>query len=255
FEIVFNATEHESLAYLLETVPAFDKDGKVGIIHQIQNSFAQVSKFVKDGELTKEQGVYWLREVATKWLYLVGDDTGAVTDSSNNGGLGYLITPEGKTSNYLSDFTDYARKLVANGTGTYAAGEVTDGTFAIADDNGTFAGNGVAFVVADSFIGSKTTDLSNAYAGVFVLLNSYTVWDSVNYELSESGVLPYDYIITYGKDEDSTKTIYQTLEEALLEAKKTNAYNVDVNTMGVKYMQEVQYNKDAYKSLWKTLDK
>ncbi len=255
FEIVFNATEHPAMAYLLEKHPAFDKDGKTGIIHQIYNSFEQVNAFVKSGELSREQGVYWLRQIATKWLYLVGDDSGAVTDSSNNNGLGYLISPEGKESSYLSDFTDYARALIKKGTGAYVAGDVANNTFLGAADDGTIAGNGVAYVVADSFLGTGTKDLSNAYAGVFVLLNSYSVWDSVNYEnMPEDGTLPMDYVMTYGKDEDDIKTIKEIIEDSLLTAKRAKAYNLDVNTMGVKYTKDIEYFEKAYKSLWKDLD-
>lgn len=254
FGIVFNVSEHPSMAYMLETWPAFDKDGKTGIIHQIYNNFDQVKQYVNSGDLTREQGVYWLREVATKWLYLVGDDSGALSDSSNNKGLGYLITPEGQTSGYLGAFTDYARELIKNGTGSYTAGAVDANTFvgASANGNGKIAGDGVAFVVADSFIGTGATDLSSAYAGVFVLLNSYTVWDTVNYDnLPEDGKLPLDYVLTYAKDVDDVKTISDILKESLQSAEESRAYNLEVNTMGVKYMKEVQYFKSAYKSLWK----
>ena len=255
FEIKFNATEHPAMAYLLEKVPAFDKDGKVGIIHQIHNSLDQVAEFVKSGDLSKEQGIYWLRQVATKWLYLVGDDSGAVTDSSNNNGLGYLITPEGKDSSYLEDFTKYARDLVKKGTGAYATDTIGENTFrGVIDANGTMAGDGVAYVVADSFIGNGTTSFDNAYAGVFVLLNSYTTWDASYYggELPEDGTLPMDYKMTIGKDKDDIKTIKQIIEDNILEAKKTAAYNLDVNTMGLKYMESgIKYNEKAYKSLWK----
>lgn len=258
FEIKFNATEHPAMAYMLEKVPAFDKDGKVGIIHQIHNSLNQVMNFVDAGELSKQQGVYWLRQVATKWLYLVGDDSGAVTDSSNNNGLGYLITPEGKDSGYLEDFTKYARDLVKKGTGAFATDAIGADTFlgAVAAD-GTMAGNGVAYVVADSFIGNGTTNFDNAYAGVFVLLNSYTAWDESYYgkELPSDGTLPLDYIMSVSKDEDDNKTIKQLIEDSILEAKKTAAYNLDVNTMGLEYMDKaITYYEKTYKSLWKNKD-
>jgi len=269
--IVFGATEHPSMAYLLEKVPAFDIDGKVGVIHQIHNSFDQVKAAVKAGKLSKTQGVYWLRQVATKWLYLVGDDSGAVTDSSNNKGLGYLITPEGMDSSYLEAFTDYARKLIASGTGSYSVGEVTADAFKGAATDGTLAGDGVAFVVADTFINSasSSSDLSKAYAGVFVLLNSYTVWDDTFYneytktetnpdgnKLPDTGVLPLDYIVnTFAKDADDIKTLYDIIEEALLSSKRSNLYSLEVNTMGLENMDNIVYNKKAYESLWKQYDK
>lgn len=258
FEIVYGATEHPAMAYLLEKVPAFDKGDQIGVIHQIYNSFEQVKAFVTAGKLTKEQGVYWLREVATKWLYLVGDDSGAVTDSSNNKGLGYLITPEGQDSSYLEEFTDYARKLIDNGTGSYATGNVTDSMFVGANTpDGNIEGNGVAYVVADSFIETNPSNYDNAYAGVFVLLNSYTVWDktALGDDVTEDGVLPLDFKMTFEKDDEDNKTIKEVIYDMLLEAKKTTAYNLDVNSMGVQYQDNIVYFNKAYKSLWKDAEK
>lgn len=259
FEIVYGATEHPAMAYLLESWPAFDEGDKVGIIHQIYNSFNQVKEFVNNQKLTKEQGVYWLREIATKWLYLVGDDSGAVTDSSNNKGLGYLITPEGKDSSYLEDFTTYARNLIKEGTGAYALEGVDESkTFkGTSSSDGTIDGNGVAFVVADSFIGNKSiSNYDNAYAGVFVLLNSYTVWDKDAIgDVEKEGVLPIDYVMTFAKDKDDIKSIRQVIKDSLLSAKQKLAYNLDVNTMGSENMDNIVYYEKAYKSIWKDAEK
>lgn len=262
-EIVYGATEHPAMAYLLERVPAFDADGKIGIIHQIQNSFADVTKAVDDGKLTNTEGVYWLREVATAWLYLVGDDTGSVSTDSNNGGLGYLVSPEGETSGYLEAFTDYARALIGNGTGSYCLGDVNDSSLflgASADGNGTLNGDKVMYVAADSFIDSGNT--SNAYAGIFVLVNSYTVWDKSFYdeykgendEPMTGNTIPPSYIISFAKDKDDVKNVYDMIEESITAAKRKAAYNLDVNTMGAENMENVKYYRDRYKSLWKNYD-
>lgn len=253
FEIVFKAKQHPAMAYLLEKVPAFDKDGKVGVIHQIHNSFDQVKAAVDAGKLTKEEGVYWLREVATTWLYLVGDDSGALNTDSNNNGLGYLVSPEGKDSSFLEDFTTYARELVGQGTGSYRVGATDSATFTFNSVDCTFSGNQKAFVVADSFIKSKST--SNAYAGVFVLLNSRTVWDATAYEgaLPADGVLPMDYIVTYAKNQDDVKTIRDNIEQTLTDAKKTDAYNALVNNFANNNKDNVKYYEDVIKQLWKDL--
>lgn len=253
FEIVFKAKQHPAMAYLLEKVPAFDKDGKVGIIHQIHNSFDQVKAAVDAGKLTKAEGVYWLREVATTWLYLVGDDSGALSTDSNNNGLGYLVSPEGKDSSFLEDFTTYARKLVGQGTGSYRVGATDSATFTFNSVDCTFSGDQKAFVVADSFIKSKST--SNAYAGVFVLLNSRTVWDATAYEgaLPADGVLPMDYIVTYAKNQDDVKTIRDNIEQTLTDAKKTDAYNALVNNFANNNKDNIKYYEDVIKQLWKDL--
>jgi len=263
FEIVYNAKEHPALPYLLGKVSAFDNGTATGIIHQINNSFEQVKAFVESGELTHTEGVYWLREVATAWLYLVGDDSGAVSTDSNNGGLGYLITPEGKSSNYLADFTTYARNLIEVGTGAYQVGSLTADDFKGADAQGNIAGDGKAFVVADN-IGS-----SSAYAGVFVLLASDKVWDGNAYTFEDAngekldaetavtlddatGELPKNYVVTYAKDAEDSKTIYDSIYDALFEGKKSNEYNARVAAL-VKN-NEPQYFEKVYKSLYKDLD-
>lgn len=253
YQIVFKATQHPAMAYLLEKVPAFDKDGKVGIIHQIHNSLNQVKQAVADGELTKAEGVYWLREVATTWLYLVGDDSGAVSKDSNNSGLGYIVTPEGKDSSFLEDFTSYARALIAQGTGSYSVGTVENSMFTYDSATCSFSGDQKAFAVADSFIKSKST--SNAYAGVFVLLNSCTVWDGTTYDgtLPADGVLPMDYIVAYAKKQADVKTVRDNILETLTEAKKTDAYNALVNNMANNNKDNIKYNDKVIKQLWKDL--
>ena len=253
YQIVFKATQHPAMAYLLDKVPAFDNDGKVGIIHQIHNSLDQVKKAVEDRELTKAEGVYWFREVANTWLYLVGDDSGAVSKDSNNNGLGYLVTPEGKDSTFLEDFTSYARALIAQGTGSYSVGTVENSMFTYDSATCSFSGDQKTFAVADSFIKSKST--SNAYAGVFVLLNSCTAWDATTYEgtLPTTGVLPMDYIVNYAAKQADVKTVRDNILETLTEAKKTDAYNALVNNMANNNKDNIKYNDKVIKQLWKDL--
>lgn len=270
YQIVYNATEAPSMAYLLDKVSAFDVDGKVGIIHQIHNSFNQVTDAVAAGEISRLQGVYWLREVATAWLYLVGDDSGSVTESSNNGGLGYLVTPDGEESTFIEGFTEYARALIDKGTGAYTVGNVVDDDFKVsADGSFSFSGNKKAFVIADNL---QTASSSSAYGGVFVLLASYKVWDENAYSHKNAdgtdaedgivkvdldattGKLPYNYVVTYGKTDKECVTIYDMIHDSLLTGKKTDLYNLTVNSFGLKYSNTISYNEKVYKSLWKGLD-
>lgn len=261
YQIVFKATQHPSMAYLLEDVPAFDYvEGGVtknGIIHQIYNTFDKVNAATG---LTHEQRVYWLREVATTWLYLVGDDSGAVSSESNNNGLGYIVAPD-DSNTFIADFTDYAQSLIKKGTGAYRTEEVTDFT-------SSFAGNKKAYVVADNLVTEKdgkyvVGDTSNAYAGVFVLLNSYTVWDKTNIkggdkdfesENEANMTLPYDYVITFAKSADDVKTIEETIRETLKDAKATDQYNSLVNTEINNLKDTIKYNDKVIKDLWKDLD-
>lgn len=266
YQIVYNATEHPAMAYLSNKVSVFDKDGQVGLIHQIHNSLNQVKAAVEANELTKEEGVYWLREVATTWAYLVSDDPGATSSDSNNNGLGYLVSPEGKDSSFLTDFTDYARSLITQGTGSFANGDVTTDMFGgTLTADGQFAGDKKVFVVADSLVSDgKASASDSAYAGVFVLLNSYTVWDANNVSsdaekegdvlgsMSEN-TLPGNYVMTFAKKSSDAKTFYDVISDTILEAKKNDLYNSEVNTMVASQKDGIEYFDKVIKQLYKDL--
>ena len=266
YQIVYNATEHPAMAYLSNKVSVFDKDGQIGLIHQIHNSLNQVKAAVEAKEITKEEGVYWLREVATTWAYLVSDDPGATSSDSNNNGLGYLVSPEGKDSSFLADFTDYARSLITAGTGSFANGDVTTDMFnGTLTADGQFAGDKKAFVVADSLVSDgKASASDSAYAGVFVLLNSYTVWDADNVSsdpekkgdvlgsMSEN-TLPSNYVMTFAKKSSDVKTLYDVIYDTILEAKKNDLYNSEVNTMVASQKDGIEYFDKVIKQLYKDL--
>ena len=126
------------------------------------------------------------------------------------------------------------------------------------DAKGTLAGNGKAFVVADSFIESGST--SNGYAGIFVLLNTYTVWDNELYKTygkdtmpENGGNLPKDFVFDFtpAKEGEERQTIFDLIKENLETAKKTNKYNLEVNEMGNKNAGKIEYYEKAYESIWK----
>ena len=253
-EIKRNATACPSMAYLPETVPAFsttvDGEKVTGIVDQIYASFEAVTQAVEDG-MPHVLGVYWMRELATTWLYLVGDDEGGTSSDSNNGGLGYLVTPEGTDSGYIDSFTEQARALIKQGTGSYTIDGTVEGSY----------------VFGDSFIESGST--SNAYAGIFILVATSVPYDTALYGITEDadgnlsettltfedGVLPLDYVMEYGPTLEDCVTIRQQIEDTLLSGKQSAIYEEEVNAFGVStYQTNISYNKDAYKSLWKDLD-
>ena len=253
-EIKRNATACPSMAYLPETVPAFSTDEVTGIVDQIYASFEAVTQAVEDG-MPHVLGVYWMRELATTWLYLVGDDEGGTSSDSNNGGLGYLVTPEGTDSGYIESFTEQARALIKQGTGAYertAGGGATENNF---------------YVFGDNFIESGSTN--GAYAGIFILVATSVPYDTALYGITEGadgnltetaltfedGVLPLSYVVEYGPTLEDCVTIRQQIEDTLLSGKQSAIYEEKVNAFGVAtYQNNISYNKDAYKSLWKDLD-
>ena len=259
--VVYNVSMCPSVAYLPDKIAALGADG---IIEQIYTSLEQVRAAVESKAITHVQGLYWIREVATAWLYIVGDDSGSVTADSNNNGLGYVVTPEGEESGYIDSFTEQARALIANGGGSYKRSV----------DGGATLNN--FYVYGDNFIDSDTAvDASSAYAGIFVLVASYvpydkTGWGSYTVTYDEEtdtygeakiadgayvdGVLPMDYVITHAAELSDCVTVRQSVEDGLLAGKKAALYEKKVNDFGVANYGNITYNEKAYKSLWKGLD-
>lgn len=251
-EIRYNVTACPSMAYLPGTVPAFTQGEQTGIVEQIYNSLAQVTQAVKDG-MPAVLGVYWTREVATAWLYLVGDDAGGTSSDSNNGGLGYLVTPEGTDSGYIDAFTEQARALISGGgTGAYTTGGLEG-----------------SYVFGDNFIESGST--SGAYAGIFIIVVSNVPYDTSLYGVATdddgnatqtdrpldfvNGILPLDYVIEYGPTLEDCVTIREQIKDTILTSRQTALYEEKVNAFGVEhYENNISYNRGAYESLWKNLD-
>lgn len=259
--VVYNVSMCPSVAYLPDKIAALGTDG---IIEQIYTSLGQVREAVESEAITHVQGLYWMREVATAWLYIVGDDSGSVTADSNNNGLGYVVTPEGEESGYIDSFTEQARALIANGGGSYVRDV----------DGGATLNN--FYVYGDNFIDSDTAvDASSAYAGIFVLVASYVPYDKTGWgsytvtydeetdtygeakiaaEAYVDGVLPMDYVITHAAELSDCVTVRQSIEDGLLAGKKSALYEKKVNDFGVANYGNITYNEKAYKSLWKGLD-
>ena len=220
-------------------------------MEQIYNSLAQVTQAVKDG-MPAVLGVYWTREVATAWLYLVGDDAGGTSSDSNNGGLGYLVTPEGTDSGYIDAFTEQARALISGGgTGAYTTGGLEG-----------------SYVFGDNFIESGST--SGAYAGIFIIVVSDVPYDTglkgvttdadgnasqIDLVFGDDGILPLDYVIEYGPTLEDCVTIREQIKDTILTSRQSALYEEAVNAFGVEhYESNISYNRGAYESLWKNLD-
>lgn len=92
------------------------------ILYAMANDIAEkADKLVEDA---KAQGVtdadqleavrnYALSEAVTDWLYLVNDDDGMFESDT------YTVTPDGSSSTYVEEYTVLARKLAAQGAGSY----------------------------------------------------------------------------------------------------------------------------------------
>ena len=92
------------------------------ILYAMANDIAE--KAYKLVEAAKAQGItdadqleavrnYALSEAVTDWLYLVNDDDGMFESDT------YTVTPDGSSSTYVEEYTVLARKLAAQGAGSY----------------------------------------------------------------------------------------------------------------------------------------
>lgn len=92
------------------------------ILYAMANDIAE--KADKLVEAAKAQGItdadqleavrnYALSEAVADWLYLVNDDDGMFESDT------YTVTPDGSSSTYVEEYTVLARKLAAQGAGSY----------------------------------------------------------------------------------------------------------------------------------------
>lgn len=92
------------------------------ILYAMANDIAE--KAYKLVEAAEAQGItdadqleavrnYALSEAVTDWLYLVNDDDGMFESDT------YTVTPDGSSSTYVEEYTVLARKLAAQGAGSY----------------------------------------------------------------------------------------------------------------------------------------
>lgn len=96
----------------------FEVDGDGNIIeYDVLEVIEKLKTELKDKSFEEQ------REIATKYVYMCNDDNGMFNTNSKNAitgnGNGYLITPEGKESSYVEEFTKLGRDLVKNGLGSY----------------------------------------------------------------------------------------------------------------------------------------
>lgn len=175
------------------------------------------------------------REVATKWVYLVNDDTGMFTATSDdenystitNSGNGYPITPEDMDSTYVEEFTKLGRELVAKGLGTYSVDGTVEGMYCITD------------------------------YGIHIMFVSYIPYDTSAFGLDGSAltvsdnVIPLDYIVSYGRygsEIEVSQTLRDVIEQSLIDSYTTDIYSLRTNAA-------VTDNKDSITKNQKIIDK
>jgi hypothetical protein len=194
-------TETKCKPYLAE-----DKNVPVQtVITKIYNEFKAVDD---DTTLNAYQKFTKKREVATKWVYLVNDDTGMYTDTGaiTENGMGYQITPDGTTSTYVDEFTDLGREMVNLGLGTYTIDGTAEGMYCV-----TEYGIHIMFV---SYIPYDTHAVGTDGTALTV----------------ESDQLPLDYVVYYGRygsTVDVDQTLRTKISDSLIKANKTDAYTVN----------------------------
>lgn len=194
------------------------------ILDEIFTSFEAISN---DVTLNDFQKFTALREKATEWVYMVNDDSGMYDKESSaisNSGNGYLITPDGEKSDYVTEFTDLGRDLIKKGLGTYTTADATD---------------------------SREDKIKGMYCvtdyGIHIMFVSYIPYDEKAIDKEgnpltvENGILPLDYVVSYGRY-GSEVTLDKSFRDIFVDALKTANEN-DVYTIASQAF--IKNNKDS----------
>lgn len=185
------------------------------------------------------------REIAAQYVYMVNDDTGMYNTSSNNaitaGGNGYLITPKGKNSSFVAEFTTLGRALI----------------------NGESDIEGVAY----DELKNKGYDINGkglgAYGwcvtdyGIHFMFVSYIPYDATKVE--KENEIPLKYIVYYGREDDENdknKTLRDVIVQDL-KSKNTEArYQIAAqNAIAANKDNSISRNKKAWEKTVKELKK
>lgn len=186
------------------------------------------------------------REIATQYVYMVNDDTGMYNTSSNNAitgnGNGYLITPKGKDSSFVAEFTTLGRALI-NGESDIegvAYDELTNKGY---DINGKGLGA----------YGWCVTDY-----GIHFMFVSYIPYDTTVSGVADD-LIPLDYIVYYGRsddDNDNDKKLRDVIVQDL-KSKNTEArYQIAAqNAIAANKDNSISRNKKVWEKTVKELKK
>lgn len=186
------------------------------------------------------------REIAAQYVYMVNDDTGMYNTSSNNaitaGGNGYLITPKGKNSSFVAEFTTLGRALI----------------------NGESDIEGVAY----DELKNKGYDINGkglgAYGwcvtdyGIHFMFVSYIPYDTTVSGVADD-LIPLDYIVYYGRSDDENdknKTLRDVIVQDL-KSKNTEArYQIAAqNAIAANKDNSISRNKKVWEKTVKELKK
>ena len=175
-------------------------------------------------ELEKATTFEAKREIATKYVYMVNDDTGMYNTSSNNAitgnGNGYLISPHEDDKTYVEEFSKKGRELVKSGLGSY---------------------------------GWCVTDY-----GIHFMFVSYIPYDTTVSGVADD-LIPLEYIVYYGReddDNDKNKTLRDVIVQDL-KSKNTEArYQIAAqNAIAANKDNSISRNKKVWEKTVKELKK
>ena len=188
------------------------------------------------------------REIAAQYVYMVNDDTGMYNTSSNNaitaGGNGYLITPKGKDSSFVAEFTTLGRALI----------------------NGESDIEGVAY---NELKNKEGYDINGkglgAYGwcvtdyGIHFMFVSYIPYDTTVSGVKDDLIPLDDYFVYYGRyddENDKNKTLRDVIV-ADLKSKNTEArYQIAAqNAIAANKDNSISRNKKVWEKTVKELKK
>lgn len=210
-----------------------EKDVDVNII--LQRIFDSFNNIENNPDLNAYEKFMAKREEATKWVYMVNDDEGMYNKDKNfvitNNENGYLVTPEGQKSDYVTEFTELGRKMIKKGLGTFTTDGTVDGMYCVTD-----------YGIHVMFVSNIPYD-RNA-----VGINGEKVFPE---NAEDNGLLPLDYIVSYGRygsEVTKSKTLRDIITENLISSNKNDVYTITSQSVIAK-------NKDNVNKKDKLIDK
>lgn len=201
------------------------------------------SKYTDGNDLGKQLYIIEKRiEAFEEQIYLFNDDSGMFE------GKDYIGTPEGKSSDYVTEYTALIRALINNSEGAGAMATTLDNYSVGGTDVAIYSQN-TAVEINGSSQNFKMSYIINDYGVHIVMVTSYPVDTKINdpANITEKVVtidgveekyytLGLDAVIGFDSDKGIALTVRDKIKNEILEIKKSTSYN----------SWELKFFKDLY---------
>lgn len=213
-------------------------------------AYTDVMKMM-EADLSKLSDPYAKIKAFEKWVYRVSDDTGMFDDNKNI--KQYLITPDGRDSEYVEEFTALSRKLISEaGLGGYKV-DLSDPTVAAEakkDGYAVDAETGIAYCVTSYGIHIMMVSqipYTGADAGAISLESIVNLVQQHDEDFTDNQYFfKTETLKEYFKDKiftDLTYEVYSKEENAFFKEYQDSSISVNKGVLN----QTINENKDVFK--------